>query len=57
MGNVRDLGDQSVFALSRLLVAEVIDWSIKVYLLFWAEGILSLCLHSVQDNYSDTKNS
>lgn len=42
MGNVRDLGDQSAFALSRLLLAEVIDWSIQDYPLFWGKGILRL---------------
>lgn len=33
MGNVRDLRDQSMFALRRLLDAEGIDLRIEVYLL------------------------
>lgn len=34
MGNVRDLRDQGMFALSRLVDAEGIDLRIEVYLLF-----------------------
>lgn len=33
MGNVRDLRDQSMFALSRLVDAEGIDLGIEIYLL------------------------
>lgn len=44
-----------MFALSRLVDAEVIDWSIEVYLLFEDKGILSLYVHPTRGNYNNTK--
>lgn len=50
MGNVRDLRDQGMFALSRLVDAEGIDLRIETYLLFWEEDVLGLCVRPMQDN-------
>lgn len=55
MGNVRDLRDQSMFALSRLVDAEGIDRGIEIYLLLQDKDVLSLCVHPMQDNYNNTE--
>lgn len=54
MGNVRDLRDQSMFAVCRLVDAEGIDLRIEVYLLLQDKGVLSLYVHPVQENYNNT---
>lgn len=57
MGNVRDLRDQSMFALCRLVDVEGIDPRIEVYLLLQNKDVLGLYVHLVQDSYNSRKEN
>lgn len=57
MGNVRDLRDQSMFALCRLVDVEGIDPRIEVYLLLQNKDVLGLYVHLGQESYNNTKGN